>query len=151
MTMRISGKNLKFTLNDLKISAQKWTVSITDNSAVTKTNGVPDGFVEGDVEASGELELITSQFNLLMKAAAGAGSFRGLPTFDAMGYGKTERDELKVEMFGIKLKISDLIDADSNGGSALVHKIPFDVTDPDFININGVPYLRPEETADIIG
>ncbi len=149
--MRISGKNLKFMLADMKLNAQKWSVSITDNSAVTKTNGVPDSYVDGDVEAAGELELVTSQFNLLMKAAKKAGSFRGLPVFDAMGYGKTERDELKIEMFGIKLKISDLIDADSNGGSTLVHKIPFDVTDPDFININGVPYLRPDETEDLIG
>ncbi|PKF51110.1 phage protein [Enterovibrio nigricans] len=149
--MRISGKNLKFMMDGLKLQAQKWTLDITDNSAVTKTNGVPDGYVEGDVEASGELELNTSNFNLLMKVAKGAGSFRGLKPFDAMGFGKTERDELKVEMFGIKLKISSLIDADSNGGNALVHKVQFDVTDPDFVTINGVPYLRPEETIDIIG
>ena len=28
-------------------------------------------------------------------------------------------------------------------------KLPFDVTDPDFVNINGVPYLRPEEIENI--
>ncbi|WP_325891103.1 phage protein [Grimontia sp. NTOU-MAR1] len=149
--MRISGKNLKFMMGDLKLQAQKWTLSITDNSAVTKTNGVPDDYVDGDVDASGELELVTSQFNLLMLAAKQAGSFRGLPTFDAMGFGQTDRDTLKVDMYGIKLKISDLIDADSSGGNALVHKIPFDITSPDFVHINGVPYLRPDETVDIIG
>ncbi|WP_188008870.1 phage protein [Grimontia hollisae] len=148
--MRISGKNLKFMMDGLKLNAQKWTLDITDNTTVTKTNGVPDGYVEGDVEASGELELNTSNFNLLMKVAQRAGSFRGIQPFDAMGFGKTDRDELKVEMFGIKLKIASLVDADSNGGSALMHKIPFDVTDPDFVNINGVPYLARDETVDII-
>ncbi|QSV15834.1 phage protein [Photobacterium ganghwense] len=147
---RISGKNMRFNLGDLKISAQKFTLSITDNSAVSKTNGVPDGWVDGDVEASGEMELTTSQFNLLSKAAKNAGAWRNLPAFDAMGYGKTDKDELKVEMFGVKIKISDLLDVDANGGSALVHKIPFDITSPDFIRINGTPYLRDDETEDLV-
>lgn len=29
-------------------------------------------------------------------------------------------------------------------------KIPFDVTDPDFVKINGVPYLRAEEIENIV-
>ena len=43
MSMRISGKNMHFTLGDIKLKAQKVTLSITDNSAVNKTGGVPDG------------------------------------------------------------------------------------------------------------
>lgn len=147
--MRISGKNLRFTLGDLKITAQKFTLSITDNSATVKDNGVPNGYVDGDVEASGEIELTTTQFNVLMEAAKEAGAFRALPAFDALGYGKTDKDELKVEMFGCRLKISDLLDVDGNGGSALVHKIPYEVTSPDFVRINGVPYLREDETSEL--
>lgn len=67
--MRISGKNMHFSLGDYKLKAQKVTLSITDNSAINKTSGVPDGYVDGDVEASGEMELTTQQFNLLGKAA----------------------------------------------------------------------------------
>ncbi len=150
MSMRISGKNMHFTLGDFKLKAQKVTLSITDNSSVNKTSGVPDGYVDGDVEASGEMELTTQQFNQLSKAAKQAGSWRGLPDFDAMFYGKIDKDELKVEAFGCRIKISDLLDLDSNGGSALVHKLPFDVTSPDFININGTPYLRPDETEGLV-
>ncbi|PST95716.1 DUF2597 domain-containing protein [Photobacterium iliopiscarium] len=150
MSMRISGKNMHFTLGDIKLKAQKVTLSITDNSAVNKTGGVPDGYVDGDVEASGEMELATSQFNLLSKAAKNAGSWRGLPDFDAMWYGKIDKDELKVEAFGCRIKLSDLLDIDANGGSALVHKVPFDVTDPKFVRINGVPYLRDDETSDLV-
>ena len=150
MSMRISGKNMHFSMGDYKLKAQKVSLSITDNSAVNKTSGVPDGYVDGDVEASGEMELTTQQFNQLSKAARGAGSWRGMPDFDALFYGKIDKDELKIEAFGCRIKISDLLDADSNGGSALVHKLPFEVTSPDFVKINGVPYLRPDETEDLI-
>ncbi|HGF5104453.1 DUF2597 family protein [Vibrio sp. RM-41-2B] len=148
--MRISGKNMHFSMGDYKLKAQKVTLSITDNSAVNKTSGVPDGYVDGDVEASGEMELTTQQFNQLSKAAKQAGSWRGMPDFDALFYGKIDKDELKIEAFGCRIKISDLLDADSNGGSALVHKLPFEVTSPDFVSINGVPYLRPDETEDLV-
>ncbi|HHE0568842.1 TPA: phage protein [Vibrio parahaemolyticus] len=150
MSMRISGKNMHFSLGDYKLKAQKVTLSITDNSAVNKTSGVPDGWVDGDVEASGEMELTTQQFNLLSKAAKQAGSWRGLPEFDSLFYGKIDKDELKVEAFGCRIKISDLLDVDANGGSALVHKLPFEVTSPDFVHINGVPYLRSDETEDLV-
>ena len=150
MSMRISGKNMHFSMGDYKLKAQKVTLSITDNSAVNKTSGVPDGYVDGDVEASGEMELTTQQFNQLSKAAKQAGSWRGMPDFDALFYGKIDKDELKIEAFGCRIKISDLLDADSNGGSALVHKLPFEVISPDFVKINGVPYLRPDETEDLV-
>jgi hypothetical protein len=150
MSMRISGKNMHFTLGDIKLKAQKNTLSITDNSATNKTNGVPDGYVDGDVEASGEMELTTAQFNLLSKAAKNAGSWRGLPDFDAMYYGKIDKDELKVEAFGCRIKLSDLLDIDGNGGSALVHKVPYEVTSPKFVRINGTPYLRDDETEDLV-
>ncbi|MFT7680632.1 MAG: hypothetical protein ACI935_000063 [Moritella dasanensis] len=150
MSMRISGKNMHFSLGDYKLKSQKVTLSITDNSAVNKTSGVPDGWVDGDVEASGEMELTTAQFTQLSKAAKQAGSWRGLPDFDALFYGKIDKDELKVEAFGCRIKISDLLDLDANGGSALVHKLPFEVTSPDFVSINGVSYLRPDETEGLV-
>lgn len=72
--MRLSGKNMHFTLGDFKLKANKVTLSITDNTAVNKSNGVPDDSVAGDVEASGEIELTTNQFKVLSKAAKQAGS-----------------------------------------------------------------------------
>lgn len=142
---RISGMNFRFTLGDMKIKAQKFTADITDNSAVVFTAGIPDGYVDGSVECSGEMELNTADFNLLVKQAQTAGSFRALETFDALAYAKVGDQEMKVELFGVKIKLSSLLDVDTAGGSALVHKVPFDVTSPDFIKLNGVPYLRPEE------
>lgn len=147
--MRLSGMNFNVNLGDIMIHVDTATLSITDNSAVSQTGGVPDGFVDGDVSASGELNVNASQFSLISDAAKSAGAWRAMQTFDVMFYGKTAKDEMKVEAFGCRIKLSDILDIDKKGGQASLFKIPFDVTSPDFVHINGVPYLRPEEIENI--
>lgn len=142
---KIGGKNFDITVGDLQIHVETVTLDITDNSAVAQSGGVPDGYVDGDVAASGELELDSANFNLLIEAAKAAGSFRQLEPFDSLFYAKTPTDELRVEAFGCKPKISSLLNIDSKGGEKHKHKVPFDVTSPDFIRINGVPYLAASE------
>lgn len=147
--MRLSGMNFKVTMGDIMVQVDTATLTITDNSAVSQTGGVPDGFVDGDVAASGELNVNASQFDLILQQARSSGSWRAMETFDIMFYGKTGKDEMKVEAFGCRIKLSDLLDIDKKGGQASLFKLPFDVTSPDFVHIGGVPYLRPEEIADI--
>lgn len=147
--MRLSGMNFNVNLGDIMVHVDTASLNITDNSAVSQTSGVPDGYVDGDVSASGELSVNASNFNLISEAAKAAGSWRGMQTFDIMFYAKTAKDEMKVEAFGCRIKLSDILDIDKKGGSASMFKLPFDVTDPDFVNINGVPYLRPEEIENI--
>lgn len=147
--MRLSGMNFNVNIGDIMIHVDTATLSITDNSAVSQTSGVPDGYVDGDVSASGELNVNASQFELVSQAAKSAGSWRAMKTFDIMFYGKTAKDEMKIEAFGCRIKLSDILDVDKKGGSASMFKLPFDVTDPDFVHINGVPYLRPEEIENI--
>ncbi|UBM24206.1 DUF2597 family protein [Pseudomonas sp. p1(2021b)] len=142
---RISGMNFDINVGDIMIHVETATLDITDNSAAVQTGGVPDGWVDGDVSASGELELDTANFNLLIEAARKAGSFRRLEPFDSLFYAKTPTDEIRVEAFGCKPKISSLLNIDPKGGEKSKHKVPFDVTSPDFIHINGVPYLDAEE------
>jgi hypothetical protein len=147
--MRLSGMNFNVNIGDMMVQVDTATLTITDNSAVSQTSGVPDGYVDGDVAASGELNLNASQFALISQQAKSSGSWRSMPTFPIMFYAKTGKDEMKVEAFGCRIKLSDLLDIDKKGGQASLFKIPFDVTDPDFVHINGVPYLRPEEIANI--
>ncbi len=147
--MRLSGMNFNVNLGDIMIHVDTATLSITDNSAVSQTSGVPDGYVNGDVSANGELSVNASQFALISAAAKSAGSWRAMQTFDIMFYGKTAKDEMKVEAFGCRIKLSDILDVDKKGGQASLFKIPFDVTSPDFVHIDGVPYLRPEEIENI--
>jgi hypothetical protein len=143
---RISGMNFDVNLGDLQIHVEKGTLDITDNSSVAQTRGVPDGYVDGDVAASGEFEFDSANMALLVEAAGRAGSFRKLEPFDVLFFAKTATDELRVEAFGCKLKISSLLDIDPKGGQKSTHKVPFDVTSPDFIRINGVSYLDSTET-----
>jgi len=151
MGQRISGKNFDISLGDLMVHVNKATLEITDNSAVAKDRGVPNGYVDGDVEASGDIEVDATALKLISEAAAKAGSFRQLPLYDALFYAKTgDGDEMKVQAFGCKLKISSLLDIDRKGGEKTMAKIPFDVTSPDFIRINGVPYLSEADTEGLI-
>ncbi|MCM2317952.1 MAG: DUF2597 family protein [Pseudomonas sp.] len=142
---RIGGKNFDVNLGDLMVHVESCTLDITDNSAVAQDRGVPNGHVDGDVAASGEMEFDTANFNLLIEAARSAGSFRELEPFDSVFFAKAGDEELKVEAFGCKLKVSSLLNIDPKGGEKSKHKVPFDVTSPDFIRINGVPYLASSE------
>ena len=142
---KIGGKNFDVSLGDIALHVESCTLDITDNSAVAQTRGVPDGYVDGEVAAAGELELDSSNFQLLIDAARSAGSYRELKPFDAVFFAKAGEDELRVEAFGCKVKISSLLSIDPKGGEKSKHKVPFDVTSPDFIHINGVPYLDAAE------
>lgn len=142
---RIGGKNFDINLGDLQIHVESCTLDITDNTAVAQTRGVPNGHVDGDVAASGEFEFDTSNFNLLIEAARSAGSFRQLEPFDVVFFAKAGDEELRIEAFGCKLKVSSLLSVDPKGGEKSKHKVPFEVTSPDFIRVNGVPYLAAAE------
>lgn len=147
---KISGMSFDFDLTGTQIHADKYTLDITDNTAVAKTKGVPNGYTDGDVEASGEIELDSTNYLLVMEQAKAAGSFRAMDPFDITSYAKAGDDELKVEAFGCKITISSLLDVDNNSSDKTVHKLPFIVTDPNFIKINGVPYLDASETTGLI-
>ena len=142
---RIGGKNFDVNVGDLQVHVANCTLDITDSTAVAQSRGVPNGHVDGDVSASGEMEFDTSNFNLLIEAARSAGSFRKLEPFDVVFFAKAGDEELRVEAFGCKLRVSSLLSVDPKGGEKSKHKVPFDVTSPDFIRINGVPYLDASE------
>ncbi len=151
MSQRISGKNFDIRLGDLAMNINKATLSIEDGSEVALDNGVPNGWVAGDTKASGELELDAQAVSLVMEAAKAAGSFRELETFDMLFYAKTgSEEEMKVEAFGCKLLIDSLLDVDKKGGEKHLTKIKYMVTSPDFVRINGVPYLSAEETEGLV-
>ena len=141
---RLSGKSFDVTLGDLKLHIEKASLDIEDGSEVAKTGGVPNGWVDGEVSASGEIELDGENVKILSEAARNAGSFRGLPEFDLLFYGSTgDGAEMKVEAFGCKVKMSKLLDVDKNSADETEFELPYEVTSPDFVNIDGVPYVKP--------
>ncbi len=148
---RISGKNFDVSIGDLTMNVGKATLTIEDKTDVAKDNGVPNGWVDGEAGASGDMELDAQAIGILGEAAKAAGSWRGLPSFDILFYAKTGQDEeMKVEAFGCKFVLDSLLDLDKAGGQKHISKVKYFVTSPDFIRINGVPYLRPEETEGLI-
>lgn len=148
---RISGQSTDVRIDGDLIHIEKVTLDITDNTAAAQTQGVPDGFVAGDVAAEGELELSSKAFQQLTATARRAGSWRGIEPVDLMFYAKAGNEELKLEAFGCKLLPTNLLDNDPKGGAVLTHKVKYVVTSPDFVRINGVPYLDAEDTRNLIG
>ncbi len=57
MSKRISGQSVDFNMDGDLVHAEKVNLSITDNTAAVQTQGVPDGYISGDVAAEGEIEL----------------------------------------------------------------------------------------------
>lgn len=150
-TKRFAGINFDVTLMGVMVHVDKATLTITDATDVAKTRGIPDGYVDGEVGAELEIEVDGKNFNLLGDAAKRAGSWRGMAPDDVMFYADTGSDTMKVEAFGVKLIISDLLDIDPAGGKKTTHKLKGIVTDPNFVAINGVPYLSADDTRHLLG
>lgn len=150
-TKRISGQSFDFNLDGSLIHVEKSTLSITDNSAAAQTQGVPDGWVDGDASAEGELEFSTKALAILKAKARAAGAWRSIPAVDLMWYAKAGSEEMKVEAFGCKMILSDILDQDPKGGSVVSLKVKFFVTSPDFVHIDGIPYLESALIANLIG
>ena len=149
---RIGAKDIGITVGDLSITVNQATLGVTDNVEVAKDRGIPNGWVAGDVEAEGDMDLDAQAVSILGEAAASAGSWRELPEFDLLFYAKVASgEELKVEAFGCKFKIESLLSLNANeGASKHVTKVKFIVTSPDFIHINGVPYLGAHEIENLV-
>ena len=150
MTRRISGQSFDTTLMGTMVHIEKASLSITDNSAVAQTRGIPDGYIDGDVAAELEFELDAKNFKMLCESAKRQGSWRGMKPDDVLFYADTGTEIMKVEAFGVKLLVSDLLDIDPKGGSKSVHKVKGFVTSPDFIHLDGVPYLSKDDTRHLM-
>ena len=68
---RISGKNFDISIGDLAITVNKTTLTIEDKTEVAKDGGVPNGFVDGEVSASGDMELDALAMNAILEKIRG--------------------------------------------------------------------------------
>lgn len=150
MSERISGINFAIDLDGLRVRVQKVTLDITDNSTTASDQGIPNGWVRGDVSASGEMELDAANLKVMIEAADRAGSFRDIDDFDITFFAKTGSNEMKVQAFGCRLKLSGLLDIDPTSNDKHTSTVQFDVTSPDFIRINGIPYLSQDDTEGML-
>ena len=150
MSQRISGQSFDVNIDGEMIHVENVSLDITDNTAAASTRGVPDGHTSGAVSAEGEIEVSSKVLTQLTALARSAGSWRGIEPVDFLFYAKVGSEEMKVEAFGCKLIISNVLTIDPKGGSVTTSKVKYLVTSPKFININGVPYLESSATESLI-
>jgi len=150
MGQKLSGKDVDVMIGSMLVHVENITLNIEDNTGVAMTKGVPDGWINGDKKANGDIEVDTTNLNTILDAANSAGSFSALEAFDVVMNAASPDIELNVEAFGCKLRISDLINAAATGGEKLKHKLPYDVTSRDFVRINGTPYIDASETENLV-
>ncbi|MGY2573159.1 phage protein [Vibrio sp. C8] len=147
---RYSGRSFDTTLFGEYVHVKNATATINDESQVAFTRGVPDDYTDGKVSCDVEIELDLNQFKKVHKAAKKAGSYRGIKPDDMMFYANNGEDEDKVELFGVKFVLADLLSVDPESADKTTRKLKGFVTSPLFVNINGVPYLSKEDTRGLI-
>jgi hypothetical protein len=147
--MRLTGKDFDTMIGDYSVRVESLSASITDNRKVIKENGIPVDFTNGDVECSGEIELNIRNFKLIAAAAKDAGSWRDLEPFDIGITGSVTGENQTIDLDKCLLRISDLINIDPNSTDQMKIKLPFDVTGPDFVVIDGTPYLSAHDIRDL--
>lgn len=145
----LSATDFDIMVGDLLVHVESMTATIDDQRKAVKTRGVPTGYVDGEVGCSGDIELDTRNFNLLTEVARTRGSFRDMPPFNILAVGKNIDESQKLELFGCVLNVTDLFGSDGKGGEKQKHKMAFEVSDPDFVRINGVPYLSADNIRDL--
>lgn len=148
----ITGKNGQSFVEGIPFTFDKITASISDGMEVLKTRGVPDGYAEGDVSCDGEVEMKYKYFKQFSALAAKMGSYRAVPAMDINYIGATKSDLVPIVLHGCKFTMESILEAEANDGKkAGMVKLKFSVTSPDFVSINGVPYLDALETLGVLG
>lgn len=147
---RFSGRNFDVTILGVMIHVKNASATISDESAVAMTRGVTDGYTDGSVKCDVEYELDLNNFKKLQQKAREAGSWRGIKPHDCQFYASNGSDEDKIELFGVKLQISDLISVDPESQDKTTRKLKGFVTSPHFVRINGIPYLSSDDTRGLV-
>lgn len=150
MSARFTGRNFDVTMLGVMIHVKAASATINDESAVAMTRGVTDGFTDGSATCDVEYELDLNSFRALQQKAREAGSWRGIEPHDCLFYASNGSDEDKIELYGVKLVIADLISVDPESADKTTRKLKGFVTSPHFVRINGISYLSTDDTRGLV-
>jgi len=141
---RINGKSFDVRFLYTKIHFENFSLDIDDSSTPAMDHGLPNGSLQGEKKASGEVEMDMANFNRLSAVARASGSWDRIPVFPidayAQGEGAQGEELMHVRAHGCKLRISSVLSINPNSTDKSTVKIPYDVTSSDFVWINGTPY-----------
>lgn len=148
---KISGMNFDISIGGKMLHVESATLSISDETAVAYTRGVPTGFTDGKVSADVEYELDSENFKILSAAARDAGSWRDLKPHDVLFYASAgSSDEERVEAFGVKFMLEEVLNIAPDSSDKTKRKLKGIVTSPNFVRINGVSYLSKNDTRGLL-
>ncbi|MCF6442350.1 DUF2597 family protein [Pseudoalteromonas luteoviolacea] len=125
------------------------SVKITDGRKVTTTRGVPNGIVDGPVEAEVTLKLNHENFLILQAHAQQAGSWKSIEPIDISFTASVAAGDMVVDVFGCAPQLEELLNIKAEGGEENTFSIKCLVTSKDFVHINGVPYLTSDEVRNL--
>lgn len=150
MTERISGGSFDVNYDSIMIHVENATVTITDNSAVAQSRGIPNGHTKGSVSADVEVEVDSQNFKVYRRGPCRR--FLAIHSGKGLFVLRQRRGRRrKIEVFGCVPTLSDIVNINPNEASKTTKKIKFMVTSPDFVAIDGVPYLSARDTRDLKG
>ena len=149
--MSLAGVNFDITIIGTMIHIESASATINDESAVATTRGVTTGYTFGKATCDVELIMDIVNFKKYRGAVSSEGSWRSIKPHDMMFYANDGEDEDKVELFGVKPLLSDLIKVDPNSSDKTTRTVKGFVTSPHFVRLNGKPYLSSYDTRGIIG
>lgn len=149
MIKEFSGRDFDTFFGDFLVNVDEASITLEGGKVHTKKKGRPNGYTEGPVSASGSIQVNTTNFLIIHKAAEKAGSFMDIEPIDIVMNSEIGNKAFKVEAFGCVLNITDLLSIDPNASDEINHTIEFEVAGPEFIRINGTPYLRDSEIENL--
>jgi hypothetical protein len=145
----LGGKDFDVMIGDKMIHVIEGNVKITDGRKVKYTRGVPTGFIDGPVEAEVTLKFDHENFLLLEAQAKAAKSWKGIKPFDVSFMAEVGAGSKNVEVFGVLPQLDEVLGFKAEGGEEDTTSMKGIVTSPDFVKINGIPYLTKEEVRDL--
>lgn len=146
---QLSGKDIASMVGGTSVIFEEATLKINDGRKVVYRRGVPVGYVDGPCSAEGTIKVDHENFLLIQGKAESAGSWKAIEPFDINFLADVAAGQKNIDAHGCLIKPEDLLNAKAEGGESDFVTIKYEVTSKDFVHINGVPYLDPNEIADL--
>lgn len=145
----LGGKDFDIMIGDKMVHVIEASVKITDGRKVKYTRGIPTGYIDGPVEAEVTMKFDHENFLLVEAQAKAAGSWKGIEPFDISFMAEVAAGSKNVEVFGVLPQLDEVLNVKAEGGEEDSTSLKGIVTSPDFIKINGIPYLTADEVRDL--
>jgi hypothetical protein len=148
----MSGNRLNSLAFDVAVGAflvhfETMSLSISDDGGTAMDNGLPNGWLEGNLSGSGQFVLDSKNLMILNEAARNAGSWQTLEPLDIIAVGGAGHEGVAITASKCKLKLTELLNLDKSSKDKTKHTLDFEVTGSEFVTINGVPVANPIRTA----